>query len=74
VQVSSYQAQTVAQKEVDNWNRQGYPAVLSTVESSRHLRWHRVLLGPHPSRALAQALGQALAARHFIGDFTIVDF
>jgi cell division protein FtsN len=72
VQVASYRDAKLARRELANWRRLGREGRLEQWRQSPGRLWHRVLLGPYPSRDRARGVAKELARRNLISDYHLV--
>jgi tetratricopeptide (TPR) repeat protein len=72
VQVASYRQEKLARRELKNWRRLGFQGRLEDWRQSPEALWHRVLLGPYPSRGEALKAAASLKKRNLVQDYHLV--
>jgi tetratricopeptide (TPR) repeat protein len=72
VQVASYRQEKLARRELKNWRRLGFRGRLEDWRQSPEAMWHRVLLGPYPSREEALKAAASLKKRNLVQNYHLV--
>ena len=72
MQVASYRQEKLARRELKNWRRLGFRGRLEDWRQSPEALWHRVLLGPYPSRGEARKAAGSLKERNLIQNYHLV--
>jgi len=72
IQVASFRPESLAQKELRSWRSRKITASIEKWRDRRGRDWHRVLLGPYPSRDQAEEQARTLKKQGWVRDYRVV--